>query len=66
MNAFTIPKQSVFGKSASRDRKAIGGRRGGMTTAASMDVTTATYMHTKCQPTRSPAKSTSPSPSSTR
>jgi hypothetical protein len=43
-NAFTIPKESVFAKSAAQDRKIAGSRKGGVIRAASMDVITATYL----------------------
>lgn len=43
-NAFTIPKESIFAKSAALDRKIAGSRKGGTRRAASMDVITATYL----------------------
>ncbi|MFM7011487.1 MAG: hypothetical protein ACKO0Z_19520 [Betaproteobacteria bacterium] len=66
-NAFTIPKQSIFGKSAAMDRKIAGSRRGGTIRAATMDIVTATYLNRKpCPLIPSPAKSTDRSKSSTR
>lgn len=67
MNAFTIPKQSIFAKDAALDRKIAGSKRGGTIRAASMDVITATYLNRRpCPLMQNPAKSTNPSPSSTR